>query len=283
MKLLESAPIVATLFQEMRITSAELIDRGINPHLGVVLVGNHPDSLKYIDIKTKKAKECGILVSVYHIEEDAPRQEILDALDYLSSDDEVHGIILQLPLPGEISQSELEAIFSHIASEKDVDGLRGDWRSQHYDGTGAVAMRAGFDHALPPMVAAVCLLLDHYKISLVDQRIVVVGKGMLVGQPLEAFLKNDQKLDVTLVDEETDNILSIAQSADILIGGTGSSNLITYQWVKEGATVLDCAQDIHRDSVDQVAGAIAPAVGGLGPLTVSWLLFNTLRAASKHA
>jgi methylenetetrahydrofolate dehydrogenase (NADP+)/methenyltetrahydrofolate cyclohydrolase len=283
MKLLESSPIVSSLFQELCTMSSEIIDRGVSPHLAVVLVGSHPDSLKYIDIKTKKAKECGIIVSVYHMEDDTDRKEIAAALDFLSNDDDVHGIIVQLPLPGNPKQEELEELFSHIAPEKDVDGLRGEWRSQHYAAPTAVALHAGLPHALPPMVAAVCLLLDFYNIALTDKKIVIVGRGMLVGQPLEAFLKGDQKLDVQVVDEETPDILTITQSADILIGGTGSPNLITYQWVKAGAVVLDCAQDVHRDSVDQVAGAVAPAVGGLGPLTVSWLLFNTLRAAAQQS
>jgi len=176
----------------------------------------------------------------------------------------------------------MNELFQHIAPEKDVDGLRGDWRQQHYSSTSALSLKARLPLALPPMVAAVCLLLDYYKIQLENQKIVVVGKGMLVGQPLEAFLKNDQKLDVTLVDEETDDILAITSAADVLISGTGSKDLITYQWVKEGAVVLDCAQDVHRDSVDQVAAAVAPSVGGLGPLTVTWLLFNTVQAAGQQ-
>ena len=128
------------------------------------------------------------------------------------------------------------------------------------------------------MVAAVCLLLSHYKISLNDKRIVIVGKGILVGQPLVTFF---QKLGYTVesVDEETEHILTITKQADILIAGTGSPDLITFQWVKAGAVVLDCAHDVHRDSVDQIAGAVAPATGGLGPLTVAWLLHNTIRAA----
>jgi|GEM_PF-1050535 len=280
MKLLESAPIVNILAEEIRVKTVALVDRGIDPHLAVVLVGTHPESLKYIDIKTRKAKECGIIVSVYSIEEDAPREEIVSTIDFLSADPEVHGLIVQLPLPGNWTQVELDELFQHIAPEKDVDGLRGDWRKQHYAGTSAAALREGAPFALPPMVAAVCLLLDYYKIDLTNKNIVVIGKGMLVGQPLESFLKGDQKLKVTLVDEETNDILAITSAADILISGTGSKDLVTYQWVKEGAVVLDCAQDVHRDSVDQVASAVAPSVGGLGPLTVSWLLYNTVQAAT---
>jgi methylenetetrahydrofolate dehydrogenase (NADP+)/methenyltetrahydrofolate cyclohydrolase len=282
MKLLKSAPIVDALAKELRTEVVSLVDRGINPHLAVILVGNHPESLRYIGIKTRKAKEAGITVSLYHLEEDAPDSEIISVLDFLSNDEEIHGIIVQLPLPKKRSPAKLQEIFSHVRSEKDVDGLRGEWRAQHYSGATAVALRAGLQHALPPMVAAVCLLLDYYNITLADKKIVIVGRGMLVGQPLEALLKDDLHLDVTVVDEETENILAITQSADILIAGTGQPDLITYQWIKEGAVVLDCSQDVHRDSVDQVASAVAPSVGGLGPLTVSWLLFNTLRATVQQ-
>lgn len=283
MKLLESAPIVKKFLLEFRKESADLIDRGVTPHLAVVLIGDDPDSLRYIDIKTKRAKECGITVSLYHMEDTTPEQDIFNVLDFLSADDEVHGIIVQLPVPGFNEPKKMEELLSHIAVQKDVDGLRGEWKKQHYSGTSLVALRAGFEYALPPMVAAVCILLDHYKISLADKNIVIVGKGVLVGQPLEFFLKDSQKLQVTTVDEKTDKILEITTAADILITGTGNKDLITYQWVKPGAVVLDCAADVHRDSVDQIVQAVAPATGGLGPLTVTWLLFNTLRAAVNQS
>ncbi len=283
MKLLESAPIAKKFLQEFRKESAELIDKGITPHLAVVLIGDNPDSLRYIDIKTKRAKECGITVSLYHMEDTTPEKEIFDVLNFLSADDEVHGIIVQLPVPGFKDPKKMEELFSHIAIAKDVDGLRGKWKKQHYSGTGLTSLRAGFDHALPPMVAAVCILLDHYHIELKNKKIVIVGRGVLVGQPLETFLKKDQKLQVTVVDDKTDKILDITTKADILITGTGSKDLITHQWVKPGVVVLDCAADVHRDSVDQVAQAVAPSMGGLGQLTVSWLLFNTLRAAVNQS
>lgn len=281
MKLLESAPIAEAMTQELRQQSAELIDAGINPHLAVVLVGNDPDSLGYIDIKTKKSKSLGVIVSVYHLEEQEPRERIEETLDFLSKDQEVHGIIVQLPLPGNWSREEMATLFAHIAPEKDVDGLRGDWEQQEYANTSLAEIMKPRPHALPPMVASICSLLDYYQIPLANQRVVIVGYGVLVGQPYSAMLaKTNQNYQV--VDEDTDNILAITKEADIIVAATGVPNLITYQWVKEGAVVLDCSRDVHRDSVDQVAGAVAPAQGGLGPLTVMWLIRNTIQAAKRQ-
>ena len=140
---------------------------------------------------------------------------------------------------------------------------------------GLLAYKAAF---LPPMIGAVVSLLDHYAISLADKKIVIVGKGRLVGEPLSTYFKA-AGLDVESVDETTERILDVTKTADILITGTGEKDLITYQWVKEGAVVVDCAQDLHRDSVEQVASAVTPEIGGVGPLTVNWLLTNLITAA----
>lgn len=282
MKELISAPISANLFEEIRHQAGLLRDEtNQHAHLAVILVGNHPDSLRYIETKTKRGKEAGIEVSLYHLEEGVSQEEITHTLDFLSSDQEVHGIIVQLPLPGKRSHEELAEIFTHIAAAKDVDGLRGEWQQQNYTGLSEEEMDAAGPLFLPPMVAAICLMLSHYQIDPKGKKTVIVGNGVLVGRPLNSYFSK-LGYDVQVVTRSTDHILDIAKQADILVGGAGSKDLITYQWVKEGAVVLDCAQDVHRQSVDQLASAVAPAIGGLGPLTVSWLLHNTLRAARQQ-
>lgn len=280
MHLLTSDAIIGKFYEKLHAEGAALVDAGVSPHLAVVLVGSNEDSLRYIDIKTKRGKEVGLMVSVYHLEPEEAAAQLIPTLDYLSDDADTHGIIVQLPVPG-YGEKDLPAVFEHIAPEKDVDGLRGDWRSQSYENMSEAELLKDRPFALPPMVASVCTLLNHYQIDLVGKKIVIVGRGVLVGQPLEAFF-SAQGLDVQTVDEDTDHILDITKQADVLIAGTGTPNLITYQWVKEGAIVLDCAQDAHRDSVDQVASAVAPATGGLGPLTVTWLLQNTLTATAHQ-
>ncbi len=281
MQLLSSAELVKTLAAHTERAAAELLERDIFPHLAILLVGSNSDSLTYIDKKQARAKELGITISIYHIEEEEPHDQAVLALDHLSTDEEVHGIIVQLPLPESWSKDETDQLLTHIAPEKDVDGLRGNWVETLTPSTDAAATIMSSQVALPPMVAAVVLLLNHHAISLVGKKIVLVGHGRLVGTPLLQFL-TAMGLDVVAVDEETEKILGITKQADILISGTGQPDLITYLWIKEGAVVVDCARDVHRDSVDQIAEAVAPATGGVGPVTVQWLLHNTVLAATTQ-
>lgn len=281
MKLLLSADTVQIILKDIRTRAGALIDGGVSPHVAVLLVGEDPASVRYVDIKTRRAEENGVTLSTYLLEADTPRPELVEILDHLSADDEIHGIIVQLPLPGVWSDAELDTLFSHIDPSKDVDGLRGDWVTTTEPVFTVQALLGAKDGFVPPMVASVCSLLDAYAIPLKDKKTVVVGRGRLVGKPIEAYLRK-AGYDIQTVDEETDGILDITQSADILIAGTGTPDIVTYQWIKPDAVVLDCADDVHRDSVDQVASAVAPAKGGLGPLTVAWLLHNVVRAAENH-
>ena len=169
-------------------------------------------------------------------------------------------------------------LLSLVPASKDVDGLGGHWQKQAGQALTLKELLEPQNALLPPTVSSVLSLLDQYSISPRDKRTVMVGRGRLVGRPLEEYFKH-LGLEVASVDEETPGILAITQTADILISATGEPDLITYQWVKQGAVVVDCARDIHEDSVGQVASALAPSRGGVGPLTVAWLLYNTIIAA----
>jgi methylenetetrahydrofolate dehydrogenase (NADP+)/methenyltetrahydrofolate cyclohydrolase len=276
---LQSSQLVDELRFATASRAAKLIDTDIQPHVAVVLVGEDESSLRYISIKEKQGKHSGVLVSVYHIESPATYEEVEATLTFLATDPDVHGVILQLPLPVTFTAAQREALIALIPAEKDVDGLTGAWESEILP---IVSMQSlGTSPTfIPPMVCSVVSLLEHYQISLTGKSVVVVGKGRLVGQPLDVFFKNHGVSSMT-VDEETDNIIARAKQADIIIAGTGTKDLITYQWVKEGGVVLDAAEDVHRQSVDQIASAVSPARGGLGPLTVSWLLANTVTAAER--
>jgi methylenetetrahydrofolate dehydrogenase (NADP+)/methenyltetrahydrofolate cyclohydrolase len=261
--------------------ATELIDHGLDPQLAAVLVGDNPESLRYIAIKTERAKEAGIILSVYHLDESSSMHDVEESIRYLAKDTDIHGIILQLPLPAAFSAEQTDCLLDLIPSHKDVDGLRGDWLDNTYADATLGSLLLPQSHYLPPMVAAVTSLLDHYGIDIRHKKIVLVGAGRLVGTPLFQFY-DKLGLDVQTVDEETPQIFDITSQADILISGTGQKELITYQWVKEGAVVIDCATDIHVDSVAQVASALAPPKGGVGPLTIAWLLHNTVQAAHNY-
>ena len=278
MQTLISKPIVSQIEQATKKMVVKMVDEGLDPQLAVILVGNRPDSLTYVDMKTRKAKEMGIILSLYHLGENSSYEEIAETIQFLNEDTDIHSVIIQLPLPSHISQEQTNQLLNLVSKEKDVDGLRGDWQTIKAWPTSLAGLLGGRELFLPPMVCSVLALLSYYQISLSGQKIVLVGKGRLVGQPLLSFMQS-LGLDVTAVDEETSDILTITTSADILICGTGEPDLITYQWIKEGAVVIDCAKDVHFDSVSQLASSISPAIGGIGPLTVSWLLNNAAQAA----
>ncbi len=278
MQSLTSKQLLRKLKFDLKNQVASLIDSGTDPHLAAVLVGDDESSLNYIDIKTRVGKEVGVIVSLYHIEESASLDEIKETIAFLSQDDEIHGIILQLPLPEKFSQENVDELIAKIPASKDVDGLRGDWKKLTYTSYSTESLLGNQPYALPPMVGSVTSLLNEYDISLDSKRVVLVGNGRLVGQPLSEFY-GSLGINVQAVDETTPNIFAITSEADILVTGTGVPNLVTYQWVKPGATVIDCSGDVHEDSVSQVAEALSPAIGGVGPLTVFWLLHNTYQAA----
>jgi len=281
MQVLQSRQLVEKIQTEIKRDAVDLIDRGIDPQLAIVMVGNNPASARYVGIKSERGKELGIICSLYHMEEGTTYEEIEATLKYLALDEEIHGIILQLPLPANFTREQTNRLIAAIPAEKDVDGLRGSWKTDALakEPYSLETMLSDHVHSLPPMVMSVLSLLDFYGITFANKQVVLVGKGRLVGEPLETYLKKSGAK-VVSVDEETRNILKTTQTADILISGTGQDDLITYQWVKEGAVVVDCARDVHRDSVDQVASAVGPATGGVGPLTVAWLLHNLIQACS---
>jgi len=282
MQTLYGKPVVERLGLLIKQEAAALIDAGVEPQLAVVMVGNNPDSSRYVAMKTKRAQELGIILSLYHLAEGTSYDEVRQTLEYLAKDEEVHGIIMQLPLPEPFTPVQVDELLALVPTSKDVDGLAGAWQTMAeepvpFDIDQLLSRTGTF---LPPMVSAVVSLLDHYALPFRDQKVVIVGKGRLVGAPLLAYFTK-AGVDVQAVDEATDRILDTTSKADILITGTGERDLITYQWVKEGAVVIDCAQDLHRDSVEQVASAVTPEIGGVGPLTVNWLLFNLICAAQR--
>lgn len=280
MQKLLSKPVVEEINRQTLLESSKQIDLGVDPHLAVVLVGTNPDSLKYVELKQKKAKELGIIVSVYALEEDCSFEELSQTLKFLAEDDEIHGIIVQLPLPETFSEKEVDMILELIPTHKDVDGLRGDWKKLTYGFENIKDLLKPRAIFLPPMVLAVLSLMDEYQIDPRGLETVIIGEGRLVGTPLKDFFIKIG-CSVTSVNEDTEKIFEYTKKADILISGTGQKDLVTYQWLKDDAIVFDCAADIHHDSVEQIAKALAPSVGGVGPLTVAWLLNNTVGASAN--
>lgn len=254
-----SHTIVANLTDGMKSQIARLTEAGFRPGLAVILIGHDPKSERYVSsIKQKQAENLGINFTIHRFDKNVSQERLLSAIDRLNKEPSVSGIIIQLPLPDHL---EADKLLNAIVMEKDVDGLR----------IGSPFM--------PPTVEAILKLLEAYDIQLTDKKIVIVGKGRLVGGPLVAELKS-LKLDVTACDQTIDDLTACTLGADILISATGVPNLLKPSMIQDGAVVIDADTDVVYDKILGKASYITPQKGGVGPLTVTYLLAHVVEAAN---
>ncbi len=243
---------------------AEQLKASLVPHagaatLGILLVGQDADSLKFIEIKRKRAAEYGIATQLVELKESSNEAEVVAAIESLNADPVINGVIIQLPLPARLGR---EGILAALAPEKDVDGLTG---------------QAAY---LSPMVQAVGALCGEYNVVLTHKKIVVIGAGPLVGQPITKWL-HDQGLAQVVIDESTKNADELIRQADILIAGTGQP-ILTRDNTTDKQIIFNCSgKDVADENALHVQ-AVTPSLGGIGPLTVHFLLTNTLKAATRH-
>jgi methylenetetrahydrofolate dehydrogenase (NADP+)/methenyltetrahydrofolate cyclohydrolase len=250
---------------------------GIVPGLAVVLVGNDPASDVYVRNKAKQTEEAGMASFEYRLPEDLSELALLELIADLNARPDVHGILVQLPLPPQISS---ERILGAIAPEKDVDGL-------HPINAGYLA--AG-KHGLVPCTPLGCVMLAKtVHSSLQGLEVVVVGRSVLVGRPV-AQLFLGQNCTVTIAHSQTRDLAATCRRADILIVAVGRPGMVKGDWIKPGATVIDVGinrvakdgggtrlvGDVAYDEAVAVAGAITPVPGGVGPMTIACLLANTV-------
>lgn len=249
------------------------------PTLAVVLVGNDPASHIYVRNKRRACEKVGITSLLYHLPENTTTPELLDLIAYLNSEEKVDGILVQLPLPEHISQQE---VILSISPRKDVDGF-------HPENMGRLVARieGGF---IPCTPLGIDLLLKHYRIDLKGKDVVIVGAGFIVGRPL-ALLMLWRDATVCVCHIHTKDIAVYTKKADILISTTGVPHLIKGDMIKEGAVVIDVGisklgdkvvGDVDFDSVKHKASTITPVPGGVGPMTITALLLNTLQAYEQN-
>jgi len=249
------------------------------PTLAVVLVGNDPASHIYVRNKRRACEKVGIKSLFYHLPENTTTLELLDLIAYLNSEEKVDGILVQLPLPKHISQQE---VILSISPRKDVDGF-------HPENMGRLVARieGGF---VPCTPLGIDLLLKHYRIDLKGKDVVIVGAGFIVGRPL-ALLMLWRGATVCVCHIHTKDITVYTKKADILISATGVPHLIKGDMIKEGAVVVDVGisklgdkvvGDVDFESVKHKASAITPVPGGVGPMTITALLLNTLQAYEQN-
>lgn len=257
-----SHTIIDKLSQALRVRVDQLITHGYRPHLAVVLVGYNPQSELYVSsIKRKQAEDLGIDFTIHRLDESATQKAVCATIDELNRQSAVTGIIVQLPLP---SHLDTDGILAAVDRAKDVDGL---------------APNSPF---MPPTVQAIMTLFEAYDIKLKEKRIVLIGLGRLVGAPLMKELKR-LRLDVTACDESVTDLASCTLGADILISATGQHHLIQPSMIKEGAVIIDVDKEVDYEAVLSKAGYITPQKGGVGPLTVTYLLKNVVEAAEQGA
>ena len=253
------------------------------PGLAVVQVGNNPASSVYVKAKAKNAKEVGIEVIDYHLEESITQEKLLENINNLNNQNKVNGILVQLPLPKHINE---QTILDSINPEKDADGF-------HPINVGrlSIASRNNENLLIPCTPYGCLLMLKDLKINLVGKNAIVIGRSNIVGKPMAQLLLKES-CTVTIAHSKTENLPQVCKNSDIVIAAVGKPEMIRGNWIKEGAIVIDVGinrieiqrdgklktilvGDVHYAEVEKIASAISPVPGGVGPMTIACLLRNT--------
>lgn len=251
-------------------------ERGVTPGLAVIIVGNDSASRVYVNNKKKACEYIGIHSEEYALPEETTQEELLELVEQLNKKDDIHGILCQLPLPKHINE---ETVINAISPKKDVDAF-------HPVNVGKI-MIGNFDF-LPCTPSGVMELLNEYNISTDGKHCVVIGRSNIVGKP-QAMLMLHKNATVTICHSHTKNLKEICQSADILIVAIGRAKMIDESYIKDGAVVIDVGMDrdengklcgdVDFESACKKASFITPVPGGVGPMTISTLMKNAVRAA----
>ena len=254
----------------------------ITPGLAVVLVGSDPASQVYVRSKGKQTVEVGMNSFEHKLDADTSEDVLLDLIDSLNVDPAVHGILVQLPLPGHLDET---SVIDRIAPEKDVDGF-------HIANVGLLG--TGQKSMVPCTPLGCLLMLRDYHRSLTGKNAVIIGRSNIVGKPMAQLLLNDS-CTVTIAHSRTTDLPDVVRRADIVVAAVGRPEMVPGDWIKPGATVIDVGinrinlddgktklvGDVAYASCAAVAGAITPVPGGVGPMTIACLLANTLTACCR--
>jgi len=277
-RILDGKALAAAVRASVKETVARLAARGVRPGLAVILAGEHPASAVYVRSKVRACEETGVRSEVQRYGGEVTEGALLDRIAALNSDPAVHGILVQLPLPGRI---DARRVLEAVSPAKDIDGFR-------FENLGALL--AGQPKFVPCTPAGVMRLIEHAGVTLAGARAVVIGRSNIVGKPL-ALLLLQKDATVTICHSKTMELHKLAREADVLIAAVGRPKLVTAAMVKPGACVIDVginrladgtlAGDVDFDAVKNVAGWITPVPGGVGPMTIALLLENCVRAASQ--
>lgn len=279
-KLLKGKEVSDRIKDELREEVKALREKGIEPGLAVILVGEDPASKVYVNNKKKACEYVGINSYEYLLPEETTQEELIELIEKLNNDDRVSGILCQLPVPEHIDD---QAIINAIAPEKDVDAF-------HPVNVGKI-MTGNFDF-VPCTPAGVMELINESGIDVCGKDCVVVGRSNIVGKPM-AMLLLHRSGTVTICHSKTRDLAEITRKADILVAAVGIPEFIKGDMIKPGAVVIDVGinriapkklvGDVEFEAAEKIAGAITPVPGGVGPMTIAMLMKNTVKAAQINA
>lgn len=276
-KVLDGKKIAADYRANLAQEVEQLKAQGVTPNLTVILVGNDGASQSYVNNKKKSAEKIGMSSSIIHLDESTTEAALLEEIDKLNNDDNVHGILVQVPLPKQIDETK---VLEKIAPEKDVDG---------FNPINIGRLYAGVETYIPCTPLGIMEILKHADIDLEGKDVVVIGRSHIVGQPV-AKLLTDANATVTLLHSRSKDMDAVLKRSDVIVSAVGKPGLVTKDVVKQGAVIVDVGNtvvdgkltgDVVYDEVSEVAGAITPVPGGVGPLTITMVLNNTLLAAKR--
>ena len=267
-KILDGKALANLLGENLKEKVKNLKAEGITPHFCVINIGDDTASKIYVRSKKRKAEKLGIIQDIYQMPADTRQQEVLDLIDKLNTDPEINGLMVQMPTPEQINADELLA---RIDPNKDVDSL-----------TPANVGRLWLkDHFVEPATAeGIMALLKHYEIPLNGKNVVIIGRSNIVGKPLAALML-EKNATITIAHSKTQNLASLTKRADVIVSATGEPCLIKADMVKDGVIVVDVGinrvngklvGDVDFDAVKEKASYITPVPGGVGPLTVQFLM-----------
>ncbi len=280
-QLIDGKAIGAVVRAEIKNRAEAFIARtGITPCLVTVLVGEDPASRVYVRNKGKACTEAGMLSRQIDLPSSHPENELLALVAELNADPTVHGILVQLPLPGQIDESR---VIEAIAPEKDVDG---------FHPVNAGRLLSGGSCFVPCTPLGIMKMLDHESVDLKGKHAVVVGRSNIVGKPV-ALLLLGRHATVTICHSRTRDLPAVVRSADVVVAAVGKPEMIRGDWLAPGAVVIDVGinrlpdgrlvGDVAFEEAKDAAGKITPVPGGVGPMTITMLLHNTLEAATRIA
>jgi len=283
--IIDGKAMAARLAEKITAESAEILAaHGVKPGLAVVIIGDNPASEVYVRNKKRTAEACGFESTQHSLPADIDEDSVLDLIHTLNADATVHGILVQLPLPDHLNE---ERLTQAISADKDVDGF-------HYVNVGKLG--AGkIDDAFVPCTPAGCLRMVQEQLGddLSGKHAVVIGRSNIVGKPMAQLLLSANAT-VTIAHSRTADLPALSQTADILVAAVGRPEMVQGDWVKPGAVVIDVGinrverengsklvGDVDFESAKEQASAITPVPGGVGPMTIAMLMFNTLRSARR--